>query len=167
MLSAARSTLKDHAAVLGRVQKPTVAGLIRVPGKRFGSPGSRPRAALADFVVVPCGPGAVAAGHGAPFAAGGGAEPLLDYAAGNGIAFIPWFPLATGALAGPGSPLAQLAAERGATPSQLVLAWLLRRSPVMLPIPGTSKVSHLEDNIAGAAIELTDEQFAELNAITG
>jgi len=95
------------------------------------------------------------------------AEPLLDYAAGNGIAFIPWFPLATGALAGPGSPLAQLAAERGATPSQLALAWLLRRSPVMLPIPGTSTVSHLEDNIAGAAIELTDEQFAELNAITG
>jgi aryl-alcohol dehydrogenase-like predicted oxidoreductase len=95
------------------------------------------------------------------------AEPLLDYAAGNGIAFIPWFPLATGALAGPGSPLAQLAAGRGATPSQLALAWLLRRSPVMLPIPGTSTVSHLEDNIAGAAIELTDEQFAELNAITG
>jgi pyridoxine 4-dehydrogenase len=95
------------------------------------------------------------------------AEPLLDYAAGNDIAFIPWFPLATGALAGNGSPLAQLAAERGASPSQLALAWLLRRSPVMLPIPGTSTVSHLEDNIAGAAIELTDEQFAELNAITG
>jgi aryl-alcohol dehydrogenase-like predicted oxidoreductase len=95
------------------------------------------------------------------------AEPLLDYAAGNDIAFIPWFPLATGALAGPGSPLAQLAADRGATPSQLALAWLLRRSPVMLPIPGTSTVSHLEDNIAAAAIELTDKQFAQLNAITG
>jgi pyridoxine 4-dehydrogenase len=95
------------------------------------------------------------------------AESLLDYAAGNGIAFIPWFPLATGALAGPSSPLAQLATERGASPSQLALAWLLRRSPVMLPIPGTSTVSHLEDNIAGAAIKLTDQQFAELNAITG
>jgi pyridoxine 4-dehydrogenase len=67
----------------------------------------------------------------------------------------------------PDSPLAQRAAERGASPSQLALAWLLRRSPVMLPIPGTSTVSHLEDNIAAAAIELTDEQFAELNAITG
>jgi pyridoxine 4-dehydrogenase len=66
----------------------------------------------------------------------------------------------------PDSPLAQRAAERGASPSQLALAWL-RRSPVMLPIPGTSTVSHLEDNIAAAAIELTDEQFAELNAITG
>ena len=94
------------------------------------------------------------------------AEPLLDYAAGNAIAFIPWFPLATGALAGKGSPLAQLAAERGASPSQLALAWLLRRSPVILPIPGTSTVSHLEDNIAAAAIELTDEQFAELSTVT-
>jgi pyridoxine 4-dehydrogenase len=92
-------------------------------------------------------------------------EPLLDFAAENGIAFIPWFPLATGALAGPGSPLAKLAADRGATPSQLALAWLLRRSPVMLPIPGTSTVSHLEDNVAGAAIELTDEQFAELSDV--
>ena len=94
------------------------------------------------------------------------AESLLDYATANDIAFIPWFPLATGALAGAGSPLAKLAAAHGATPSQLALAWLLRRSPVMLPIPGTSTVSHLEDNIAGAAIELTDEQFAELNAVS-
>ncbi len=94
------------------------------------------------------------------------AESLLDYATANDIAFIPWFPLATGALAGAGSPLAKLAAAHGATPSQLALAWLLRRSPVMLPIPGTSTVGHLEDNIAGAAIELTDEQFAELNAVS-
>jgi aryl-alcohol dehydrogenase-like predicted oxidoreductase len=93
------------------------------------------------------------------------AEPLLDYATDNGIAFIPWFPLATGALAGAGSPLARLAAGQGATPSQLALAWLLRRSPVMLPIPGTSTVSHLEDNVAGATIELTDEQFAELSDV--
>ena len=94
------------------------------------------------------------------------AGPLLDYAAGNGIAFIPWYPLATGSLAGPGSPLAKLAAEHGATPSQLALAWLLRRSPVMLPIPGTSTVSHLEDNVAGAGIELTDGQFAELGNVS-
>jgi len=93
------------------------------------------------------------------------AEPLLDYATDNGIAFIPWFPLATGALADAGSPLAKLAAEHGATASQLALAWLLRRSPVMLPIPGTSSVGHLEDNIAGADIKLTDGQFAELSAV--
>jgi pyridoxine 4-dehydrogenase len=92
-------------------------------------------------------------------------EALLDHATDNGIAFIPWFPLATGALAGEGSPLAKLAAEQGATPSQLALAWLLRRSPVMLPIPGTSTVSHLEDNIAAASVELTDEQFAELSDV--
>jgi pyridoxine 4-dehydrogenase len=93
------------------------------------------------------------------------AEPLLDHATEHGIAFIPWFPLATGALAGPGSPLAKLAAEHGATPSQLALAWLLRRSPVMLPIPGTSSVSHLEDNMAAAEITLTDGQFAELSNV--
>jgi pyridoxine 4-dehydrogenase len=92
-------------------------------------------------------------------------EPTLEYCEQNGIAFIPWFPLATGALAGEGSPLAKLAAEQGATPSQLALAWLLRRSPVMLPIPGTSTVSHLEDNIAAASVELTDEQFAELSDV--
>ena len=68
------------------------------------------------------------------------AEELLDYSAANGIGFIPWFPLATGELAKPGGPLAALAAKRGATPSQLALAWLLHRSPVMLPIPGTSSV---------------------------
>jgi aryl-alcohol dehydrogenase-like predicted oxidoreductase len=94
------------------------------------------------------------------------AEELLDYSTENGIAFIPWFPLATGKLAGPDSPLTKLAAEHGATPSQLALAWLLRRSPVMLPIPGTSTVAHLEDNVASAAIELTDEQFAELSDVS-
>jgi pyridoxine 4-dehydrogenase len=93
------------------------------------------------------------------------AEPLLDHVTEHGIAFIPWFPLATGALAGPGSPLAKLAAEHGATPSQLALAWLLRRSPVMLPIPGTSSVGHLEDNVAAAGIALTDGQFAELGNV--
>jgi pyridoxine 4-dehydrogenase len=93
------------------------------------------------------------------------AEPLLDHATEHAIAFIPWFPLATGALAGPGSPLAKLAAEHGVIPSQLALAWLLRRSPVMLPIPGTSSVSHLEDNMAAAEITLTDGQFAELSNV--
>lgn len=94
------------------------------------------------------------------------AEELLDYATAEGIGFIPWFPLATGQLSREGSPLTQLAAEHDASPSQLALAWLLHRSPVVLPIPGTSSVSHLEDNIGAAAIELTDEeQQALANAV--
>jgi len=92
------------------------------------------------------------------------AEDLLDHAEANDIAFIPWFPLATGDLAGDGGPLDQLAQELDASPSQLALAWLLKRSPVMLPIPGTSSVAHLEDNLAAADIELTDEQEAQLTA---
>jgi pyridoxine 4-dehydrogenase len=92
------------------------------------------------------------------------AEELLDYSAANGIGFIPWFPLATGALAKPGGPLAALAAKRGATPSQLALAWLLHRSPAVLPIPGTASVSHLEDNVAAAGIALSDGEYAALEA---
>jgi pyridoxine 4-dehydrogenase len=91
------------------------------------------------------------------------AEALLDHCEAHGIGFIPWFPLATGELAKPGGPLDEIAAEQNATPSQLALAWLLRRSPVMLPIPGTSSVEHLEDNLAGAGIELTDGQFEALS----
>jgi pyridoxine 4-dehydrogenase len=94
------------------------------------------------------------------------AEDVLDHCEAQGIAFIPWFPLATGQLAGSGGPLDQIASELGASPSQLALAWLLRRSPVMLPIPGTSSVAHLEDNLAAAAIELTDEQFEALSDVT-
>jgi pyridoxine 4-dehydrogenase len=93
------------------------------------------------------------------------AEPLLDYATDNGLAFIPWFPLATGKLAGEKSPLTELAARHDASPSQLALAWLLRRSPAMLPIPGTSSVDHLEDNMKAAEIELTDAEFDELSAV--
>ncbi|MCS5497403.1 aldo/keto reductase [Cnuibacter physcomitrellae] len=93
-------------------------------------------------------------------------EDVLDYAAENGIAFIPWFPLATGELSGPGSVLSSIAAEHGSTPSQLALAWLLRRSPVILPIPGTKSVEHLEENVAGAAITLTDEEFERLSALS-
>jgi aryl-alcohol dehydrogenase-like predicted oxidoreductase len=92
------------------------------------------------------------------------AEELLDYSAANGIGFIPWFPLATGELAKPGGPLAALAAKRGATPSQLALAWLLHRSPAMLPIPGTSSVSHLEDNVAAAGIALSEGEYAALES---
>ncbi|WP_343599465.1 aldo/keto reductase [Mycobacterium sp.] len=87
------------------------------------------------------------------------AEPLLDAAAGQGIGFIPWFPLAAGPLAKPDGPLARIAADHHATPSQLALAWLLRRSPAMLPIPGTSSVAHLEENVAAAEITLSDDEF--------
>jgi aryl-alcohol dehydrogenase-like predicted oxidoreductase len=90
------------------------------------------------------------------------AEALLDYSTRNGIGFIPWFPLATGALARDNGPLAKVARAKGATPSQLALAWLLKRSPAMLPIPGTSQVAHLEDNAAAATIELTDAEFTDL-----
>ncbi|HET9104176.1 MAG TPA: aldo/keto reductase [Solirubrobacteraceae bacterium] len=93
------------------------------------------------------------------------AEPLLDHCSEHGIGFIPWFPLATGGLAKSGGPLAELAERHGASPSQLALAWLLRRSPVMLPIPGTSSVAHLEDNLAAAQLELSDEQFEALSAL--
>lgn len=92
------------------------------------------------------------------------AEPLLAHVEAEGIAFIPWFPLATGELAKPGGPLADAAARHGATPSQLALAWLLHRSPVLLPIPGTSSVAHLEDNVAAATIELDAEEAAALSA---
>jgi pyridoxine 4-dehydrogenase len=95
------------------------------------------------------------------------AEALLDHCTEQGIGFIPWFPLATGGLANAGGPLDELATEHGATPSQLALAWLLRRSPVMLPIPGTSSVAHLLDNLKAAEIELTDEQFATLSQAAG
>jgi aryl-alcohol dehydrogenase-like predicted oxidoreductase len=93
------------------------------------------------------------------------AEPLLDHCTENGIGFIPWFPLATGKLLEEGGPLAEIAAETGAEPSQLALAWLLRRSPVMLPIPGTSSVAHLDQNLGAAELELTDEQFDALEGV--
>ncbi|MFD0360991.1 aldo/keto reductase [Nocardia sp. GCM10030253] len=92
------------------------------------------------------------------------AEDVLDYATAENIAFIPWFPIATGELARPGGPLDTFATEHGASPSQLALAWLLRRSPVILPIPGTSSVAHVEENTAAATITLTDEEFAALSA---
>jgi pyridoxine 4-dehydrogenase len=91
------------------------------------------------------------------------AETLLDACDAQGIGFIPWFPLAAGPLAAPDGPLQRIAADHDATPSQLALAWLLKRSPVMLPIPGTSKVAHLEENVAAAAIELSDDEFETLS----
>ena len=92
-----------------------------------------------------------------------GSEPLLDFATSQGIGFIPWFPLAAGPLAAADGPLQRVASVHDATPGQLALAWLLKRSPVMLPIPGTSKVAHLEENVAAADIALSDEEFSELS----
>ncbi|MGZ5440586.1 MAG: aldo/keto reductase [Thermoanaerobaculia bacterium] len=89
-------------------------------------------------------------------------EAVLEYCERANIGFFPWFPLQTGKLAKEGGPLAKVAAAHGATPAQVALAWLLRRSPVMLPIPGTSKVKHLEENMAGAGIELTEEELVSL-----
>jgi hypothetical protein len=93
-----------------------------------------------------------------------GSEPLLDFATSQGVGFIPWFPLASGPLAAADGPLQRIAANHDASPSQLALAWLLKRSPVMLPIPGTSKVAHLEENVAAAEITITDEEFETLAA---
>lgn len=86
-------------------------------------------------------------------------EPLLQACEDDGIGFIPWAPLGLGPLAADDSPLRTIAADHGVTPAQLAVAWLLKRSPVMLPIPGTSKVGHLEDNVASATIELSDTEF--------
>ncbi|MFF1744959.1 aldo/keto reductase [Streptomyces mirabilis] len=91
-----------------------------------------------------------------------GAEDVLEYAERENLGFIPWFPIATGELARPGGPLDTLAKELGASPSQMALAWLLRRSPVMLPIPGTSRVAHLEENTRAAQVALSDAQFRAL-----
>ena len=90
-------------------------------------------------------------------------EDVLEHCEKKGIGFIPWFPLAAGDLAKPGGSLDKVAHAHKATPGQIALAWLLKRSPVMLPIPGTAKVAHLEENVAAAAIKLTDEEFAALD----
>ncbi len=95
------------------------------------------------------------------------AEDVLAYCEREGIGFIPWYPVAAGDLAKPGGVLDTISKETGHTPAQLALAWLLRRSPVMLPIPGTGSVEHLEENCAAAGIELTDEQYDALTAAAG
>jgi pyridoxine 4-dehydrogenase len=92
-----------------------------------------------------------------------GSEEVLEHCEANGIGFIPWFPLAAGKLAEPGGPLAEIADDLGATTGQVALAWLLARSPVMLPIPGTGSVEHLEENVAARDLELSDDQIARLD----
>ncbi|HEV2708871.1 MAG TPA: aldo/keto reductase [Edaphobacter sp.] len=91
-------------------------------------------------------------------------EDVLEYCEEHGLAFIPWFPVAAGKLAQPGGKLDAAAKKHGATMSQLSLAWLLHRSPVMLPIPGTSSVAHLEENIAAANVKLSDAEWAEIES---
>jgi aryl-alcohol dehydrogenase-like predicted oxidoreductase len=91
-----------------------------------------------------------------------GSEAVLKYCTAQGIGFIPWFPLAAGELARPGSIVEVIARSHGATPGQVALAWLLQKSPVMLPIPGTSKVRHLEENAAAAALQLSADECAQL-----
>jgi len=93
-------------------------------------------------------------------------DDVLDYCEREGIGFIPWYPLNTGKLANTGGPLAEISARLHATPAQIALAWLLRRSPVMLPIPGTSSVAHLEENLAGATVTLTDDDYRRLDEAT-
>jgi pyridoxine 4-dehydrogenase len=93
------------------------------------------------------------------------AEAVLNYCEQHGIGFIPWFPLAAGELARPGSVLDGIAKEHRVGPSQIALAWMLKRSPVTLPIPGTSKLKHLEENVAAAEIKLSDREFATLDKL--
>jgi pyridoxine 4-dehydrogenase len=92
-----------------------------------------------------------------------GAEGALERCEELGLGFIPWFPLSAGSLTGSGGPMDEIAERHNAAPAQIAIAWLLARSPVMLPIPGTSTVKHLEVNVAAAAIELSEEEIAELN----
>jgi aryl-alcohol dehydrogenase-like predicted oxidoreductase len=89
-------------------------------------------------------------------------EDVLEYCEAHGIGFIPWFPLASGDLAQPGGMLGRIAARHRVAPAQIALAWELKRSRVMLPIPGTSQVSHLEENVAAADVQLNDEEFVVL-----
>ena len=92
-------------------------------------------------------------------------QDVLDYATAEGIAFIPWFPIATGDLAAPDSPVADIARELDATPSQVALAWLLQTSPVVLPIPGTKSVEHLTENLGAARLTLSAEDMTRLDAL--
>lgn len=96
-----------------------------------------------------------------------GSQAVLDHCEAEGIAFIPWAPVSAGELARPGGPLDETAHRLGATTSQVALAWLLRRSPVMVPIPGTSSVEHLEENAAAAKLELDDAAYASISEAAG
>ena len=87
----------------------------------------------------------------------------MDYCERNGIVFIPWFPLGAGKVAG--EVLNRIAQAHSASPTQIALAWLLRRSPIMLPIPGTSSIEHLEQNVAAASLRLAEEEYKQLSRV--
>jgi len=89
---------------------------------------------------------------------------VVDYCEHHGIAFIPWFPLASGSVAN--MLLEKIAKNHQKTPKQVALAWLLKRSPIMLPIPGTSSIEHLEENVQAASLRLTDEEYRELTSVS-
>ena len=89
-------------------------------------------------------------------------QDVLEVCERDGLGFFPWFPLAAGELAKPGGPVAEIAQAHDATPGHVALAWLLQRSPVMLPIPGTGSIGHLEENVAAAELELNEEELARL-----
>ena len=93
------------------------------------------------------------------------AESVLEFCEANNLAFIPWYPIGSGELVHKGTPLDSLAKQKGLTPAQLALAWLLKRSPVILPIPGTSTVAHLEENIAAASVHLSEAEFTQLSKL--
>jgi aryl-alcohol dehydrogenase-like predicted oxidoreductase len=92
-------------------------------------------------------------------------EDVLEACERDDLGFLPWFPLATGDLASPGGALDEIAGSHSATPAQVALAWLLQRSPVMLPIPGTSSVEHFEENLEAAGLELSEDEMAELDGL--
>ncbi|MGH8111874.1 MAG: aldo/keto reductase [Rhodanobacteraceae bacterium] len=92
-------------------------------------------------------------------------EEVVDWCESHNTGFIPWYPLSGGALTGADSPLAEIARRHEASPTQIAIAWLLKRSPVVLPIPGTSKRAHLEENVAAADIDLTDDEFDALSGL--
>jgi aryl-alcohol dehydrogenase-like predicted oxidoreductase len=94
-------------------------------------------------------------------------EDVVDYCEHEGIAFIPWYPLASGDAAAPDGPIAEVAALHDATPAQISIAWLLHRSPVILPIPGTSSIEHFEENLGAGTIELTDEDLSRIEKAAG
>lgn len=94
-------------------------------------------------------------------------EDVLDHCENEGLGFIPWYPIASGELARPGGPVDEIVKQTGSTASAVALAWLLHRSPVMLPIPGTKSVAHLEENCEAASLELTGDQLASLDVATG
>ncbi len=94
-------------------------------------------------------------------------DDVVDYAQSQGMAFVPWFPLNTGKLVGANSPLSNMAKKYGVSEAQIALAWLLKRSPNIIPIPGTSSIKHLEDNVAAASFDLSDDDFESLSELSG